>query len=104
MLYIKDNTLVLGTEMDAMSAVSGNRADLVASWKLVAGDVNFRAMHLFRYKEVSSCTICGPIFLILGGGASVTEDEESGAWQRAIVRFCMDTKRWSQDSALKLHL
>jgi len=45
--YIKDK----GTEMDAMSAVSGNRADLVASWKLVAGDVNFRAMHLFRYKE-----------------------------------------------------
>ena len=73
----ENTTLVLGTEMDAMSAVSGNRADLVASWKLVAGDVNFRAMHLFRYKEVSSCTICGPIFLILGGGgASVTEDEE----------------------------
>ena len=31
-----------------------NKACLVASWKFIAGDVNFRAMHLFRYPEVST--------------------------------------------------
>jgi len=38
-------------EMEALKAVPDCSTDLMASWKLVAGDVNFRAMHLFRYKE-----------------------------------------------------
>ena len=42
-------------EMEAIKAVTESSTDLLASWKLIAGDVNFRAMHLFRYKEVRVC-------------------------------------------------
>jgi hypothetical protein len=31
-----------------------NKGILMASWKFVAGDVNYRAMHLFRYPEVKN--------------------------------------------------
>ena len=29
-----------------------NKAELISSWKFIAGDVSFRAMHLFKYAEV----------------------------------------------------
>jgi hypothetical protein len=30
----------------------GMKRELVASWKFIYGDVNFRAMHLFKYPQV----------------------------------------------------
>ena len=39
--------------MKLLGKHSENKAELLASWKFVAGDVNFRAMHLFKYPEVS---------------------------------------------------
>ena len=38
--------------MKELKCNKDNKATLVASWKFIAGDVNFRAMHLFRYPEV----------------------------------------------------
>jgi len=37
--------------MKELKCNKDNKATLVASWKFIAGDVNFRAMHLFRYPE-----------------------------------------------------
>ena len=31
-----------------------NNCELVASWKFIYGDVNFRALHVFRYPNVSN--------------------------------------------------
>jgi len=38
-------------ELESMEANDGNKSELLASWKFIAGDVNFRAMHLYRFKE-----------------------------------------------------
>ena len=35
------------------SNMDNNSCELVASWKFIYGDANFRAMHLFRYPNVS---------------------------------------------------
>ena len=35
------------------SKMDNNSCELVASWKFIYGDANFRAMHLFRYPNVS---------------------------------------------------
>ena len=40
--------------MKELKCNKDNKATLVASWKFIAGDVNFRAMHLFRYPEVKN--------------------------------------------------
>lgn len=37
--------------MKELKCNEDNKASLVASWKFIAGDVNYRAMHLFRYPE-----------------------------------------------------
>ena len=39
--------------MKELKCNEDNKASLVASWKFIAGDVNYRAMHLFRYPEVN---------------------------------------------------
>ena len=38
--------------MKELKSNKENKATLLASWKFIAGDVNYRAMHLFRYPEV----------------------------------------------------
>jgi len=37
--------------MKELKSNKENKATLLASWKFIAGDVNYRAMHLFRYPE-----------------------------------------------------
>ena len=38
--------------MKLLGSNTETKAKLLASWKFIAGDVNFRAMHLFQYPEV----------------------------------------------------
>lgn len=37
--------------MKRLKSNMDNKGMLIASWKFIAGDVNYRAMHLFRYPE-----------------------------------------------------
>ena len=43
---------ILGEMMNQLKNNTEHNAELMASWKFIAGDVNYRAMHLFRYPEV----------------------------------------------------
>ena len=42
-----------GEYLDLFQSKMDNSCELVASWKFIYGDANFRAMHLFRYPNVS---------------------------------------------------
>ena len=39
--------------MPLLEAKTQNHCELIASWRFIHGDVNFRAMHLFKYSNVS---------------------------------------------------
>ena len=56
---------LLDEMMKQLKNTPDNKGVLVASWKFIAGDVNYRAMHLFKYPEVSvvnSITLIQNIF------------------------------------------
>ena len=38
--------------MKLLEAKTQNHCELIASWRFIYGDVNFRAMHLFKYSNV----------------------------------------------------
>ena len=38
--------------MPLLEAKTQNHCELIASWRFIHGDVNFRAMHLFKYSNV----------------------------------------------------
>ena len=45
-------------ELEALAANDQSKSELYASWKFIAGDANFRAMHLFRFRDVSQLVFC----------------------------------------------
>ena len=59
--------------MPLLEAKTQNHCELIASWRFIHGDVNFRAMHLFKYSNVRITLLQSDFFCQMESCCDLTE-------------------------------